>query len=116
MDNKGFTLVELLAVLVILTVILLIAIPGITSSLDKSDAADLENRKQVILSEAELKLNDTYKSKLRENVCSYTVDNLLSYGIITKSQSIDKNGNKIDICIGYNINNELDIVNCVACP
>ena len=37
LNNKGFTLVELLAVLAILITILLVAIPSITSSLSRSE-------------------------------------------------------------------------------
>ena len=36
LNNKGFTLIELLAVLVILVVIMSIAIPSITSSVERN--------------------------------------------------------------------------------
>ena len=36
MNRKGFTLIELLAVLVILVVIMAIAIPSVTSSIERS--------------------------------------------------------------------------------
>ena len=36
MNRKGFTLIELLAVLVILAVIMTIAIPSVTSSIERS--------------------------------------------------------------------------------
>ena len=42
MDNKGFTLVELLAVMVILISISLIAVAGITSSLERRDEKERE--------------------------------------------------------------------------
>ena len=45
MNNKGFTLIELLAVLVILVVIMSIAIPSITSSVERSKA---KQRNEVI--------------------------------------------------------------------
>lgn len=111
LNNKGFSLVELLAVLVILATILLIALPSISSSLNRSEEQDLENRKQIILSEAELKLSDDQLTTIRGGG-KLTTDQLLTSGIITEDQSKDKDGNKIDICIGYNTDKELDIVNC----
>ena len=42
LNNKAFSLVELLAVLVILATILIIAIPSISSSLNKSEEQELE--------------------------------------------------------------------------
>lgn len=116
LKKNGFTLVELLAVLVILAVILIVALPSITSSLNKSDEEALEKRKQMILSEAELKLDDASKANLRTNACSYSVSDLINMDIISEVDGKDQNGNVIDMCVGYNINNELDIVNCIACP
>ena len=47
MNRKGFTLIELLAVLVILVVIMAIAIPSVTSSIERSK--DKENYETSIL-------------------------------------------------------------------
>ncbi len=115
LNNKAFTLVELLAVLVILSIILIVALPSFTSSLNKGSQDDIEKRKELILSDAKLKLDDDSKLKLRTNACTYSIDDLISMGIISESDSKDKDGNVIDICIGYNINNELDIVSCTPC-
>lgn len=115
LNKKGFSLVELLAVLVILATIIAIALPSITSSLNRAEEADLEKRKQVILSEAELKveskLNDTQLSCLRSGNTMIKVDGLVALKVITPNQSKDKNGNKIELCIGYK-DNELSIVDC----
>lgn len=58
MNNKGFTLVELLAVLVILIAIMSIAIPSISSSLERSKDKQNTARKQNIEAAAELYITD----------------------------------------------------------
>ena len=53
MNRKGFTLIELLTVFVILGVIMVIAIPTITSSMQRTKVKQNEERKKLILSAAE---------------------------------------------------------------
>ena len=59
-NNKGFTLVELLAVMVILISISLIAVASITSSLDRRDEKECEEQKELALNAAKIyfSLND----------------------------------------------------------
>ena len=52
MNRKGFTLIELLTVFVILGVIMVIAIPTITSSMQRTKVKQNEERKKLILSAA----------------------------------------------------------------
>lgn len=58
LNNKGFTLVELLAVLAILIAIMSIAIPVISSSLERTKDKQDESRERVIESAAELYVAD----------------------------------------------------------
>ena len=53
MNRKGFTLIELLTVFVILGVIMVIAIPTITSSMQRTKVKQNDERKKLILSAAE---------------------------------------------------------------
>lgn len=53
--KKGFTLVELLAVIVILAVILVIAVPRITDVINNSKKASFESSAKTIISQAEKK-------------------------------------------------------------
>ena len=53
---KGFTLVELLAVIVILAVILIIAMPKISDVISNSKKASLEATAKTVASQAEKKL------------------------------------------------------------
>ena len=50
--NKGFTIVELLAVIVILAIILIIAVPSITDVIDNAQKDSLESSARVAASEA----------------------------------------------------------------
>ena len=54
-SKKGFTLVELLAVIVILAVILAIAVPGISNMIESSKRNAFESSLKMILKAAELK-------------------------------------------------------------
>ena len=63
MNKQGFTLVELLGVIVILSIIMLIAIPNITSTLERSkrDQYLTDANKMVSLAEYELRKGDLEK-------------------------------------------------------
>ena len=63
MNRKGFTLVELLGVIVILSIIMLIAIPNITSTLEKSkrDGYLTDAKKMISLAKYEIRKGDTEK-------------------------------------------------------
>ena len=54
-SKKGFTLVELLAVIVILAVILAIAVPGISNMINSSKRNAFESSLKMVLKAAELK-------------------------------------------------------------
>ena len=60
-DNKGFTLVELLAVIVILVSVSLVAVGGISSSLENRDEKECEEQKELSISAAKIyfSLNNT---------------------------------------------------------
>ena len=54
MNNKGFTLVELLAVLVILLAISLVAVGGISASLERRYAKEYEEQKELAIGAAKI--------------------------------------------------------------
>ena len=86
-DNKGFTLVELIAVMVILVSIALVAVGGITSSLEKREIKECKEQKELAISAAKIyfSLNDA---------TSVSIGELNS----SDSSKVDyfKNDNKID--------------------
>lgn len=71
LDQKGFTLVELLAVLVILVAIMGIAIPTISSSLERTKESQNQSRYKVLESAAELYVSD-HKNQVYANLGSNT--------------------------------------------
>ncbi|MDD5826832.1 MAG: prepilin-type N-terminal cleavage/methylation domain-containing protein [Bacilli bacterium] len=77
-DNKGFTLIELLAALVILTAIMSIAIPSISSSLERTKVKQDATKKKLLESAAELYVTDhknaIYKKLNNKNSCYIALD------------------------------------------
>ena len=77
LNNKGFTLVELLAVLVILVVIMSIAIPSISSSLERSKGKQEESKHKILESAAELYVTD-HRNSITKSSCVITLETLLN--------------------------------------
>jgi len=103
-NNKGFTLIELLGILVILTIILLVAIPNITSTFERNKQKINEQKKEVILSAAEIYANKykeifSYKNFLSGN-CGIVVSEIKEKNLLTDSELLDSEGNEINITIG----------------
>ena len=48
LNNRGFTLIEVLAVIVILVIIVAIAIPNISASLDRQTCKTIVNKTKLI--------------------------------------------------------------------
>ena len=81
LNNKGFTLVELLAVMVILVSVSFVAVGGITKSLQKRDNKECEEQKQLAISAAKIYFSLEGKDKtsvtieqLNAQVDGYSVD------------------------------------------
>ena len=97
-DNKGFTLVELLAVLVILVAIMGIAIPSISSSLERTKSKQNESRYQLLKSSAELYVTDhknaIYKKLDDKNIasCYIVISQMHEEGILTEEEMKDADG------------------------
>lgn len=77
-NNKGFTLIELLAALVILTAIMSIAIPSISSSLERTKVKQDDTKKKLLESAAELYVTDhknaIYQNLKNKDSCYITLD------------------------------------------
>ena len=97
LNNRGFTLVELLVVIVILIAIVSLAIPSITSSMERSKDKINAGKLEVLGSAGELylssknrsKLNDYYKGK-----CYVTLTELKTDGYISDEEMKDANGDR----------------------
>ena len=96
-NNKGFTLIELLGVIIILSIILLIAVPNISSILDRSkrDTYIADAKKFVSLVEYELRKGNINKPSSTE---LYKIT--LSY-LATNDIEKDPDGNIYDVDESY---------------
>ena len=106
LNNKGFTLVELLAVIVILLAISMIAIPNITASLEKNKGKLSDSQKKIIVSSAELFISEnknslSYYSSFMNGSCCLSTDTLKNNGYATSEDLKDANGNDITGFINY---------------
>lgn len=69
MNQKGFTLIELLATITILSMIMLVAVPNIMSTLDKSKRRTYveDAKKMISLTEYKIRSNTTIELPVNEN-------------------------------------------------
>lgn len=81
LNNKGFTLVELLAVIVILVTVSLVAVGGISNSLKNRDVKECEEQVKLAISAAKMYFSLEGKDKTRVSLkqlnaleSGYTVD------------------------------------------
>ena len=74
MNNKGFTLVELLAVIVILISVSLVAVASISSSLERREGKECEE--QIILAKNAAKIYFSTNNCNGSSGCSVTISTL----------------------------------------
>lgn len=111
-DNKGFTLVELLAIVVILAIIMVIAAPNMTREIKRE-----EEEKQNILNQKIENASKIYAAKYYVNeliefsndtnkTITFTLNDLQRDGLINLKDNCSNNLNDDDIIIidsnGYN--------------
>lgn len=109
--NKGFTLIEVLAVLVIISAIIGIAIPSITSSMERTKEKQNNTKKEMLVSYAEEYVSDNknviYSNLELENntSCCIKIETLKNGGYLPKDAERDLDGNEFN---GYIIFNKED--------
>ena len=100
--QKGFTLIELIAVLVILTIIMSIAIPSISASIERSKEKQRTAKIKIMESAAEIYIVDR-KSLITSSSCYVKIDELISSTLINADDKIDPTTNSdFGGCILYN--------------
>ena len=108
---KGFTLVELLAVIVILAIILVIAVPKITDTIKNSKIASFESSAKTIASQAEKK---KMENEILDNTNLITCNNLVKLSnsdYISCSIYFDSNNNALVTLYGSGKFEGLQIIN-----
>ena len=119
MNNKGFTLVELIAVLVVMITILLIAIPSISSSIERNKGNLADKNEKIIEDAAEI-YSDLHMDKILENrfssgECGIYISDLIDNGLVDEKTTIIEKNNIIEElkeqCV-WNRNKEYQIDEC----
>lgn len=101
-NDKGFTLVEILAVITILSLLIVFVVPNFLSLLNKSKASTIDIQKQMIISAARLYVEDCNNLQNKNVTCNFTVtdgktiinlNDLISNGYINEVKNKDKTCN-----------------------
>ena len=99
--KKGFTLVELLAVIVILAVILIIAIPKITNVIDNSKLSSFTDSAKLIASQID---KQRMINEVNGDTSTITCSDVSSYNSTDYTSctvgSVDSNGNTSITLVG----------------
>lgn len=98
MNNKGFTLVELLGVIVLLALIALITIPNISSAIKKGrEDADNQTKENIVLAAKNWALDNKSSLPTTSNQThKVTINNLQSGGYIDKNLKLPSTGNNLE--------------------
>jgi len=83
LNKKGFTLVELLVVIIILLAIMLVALPNINNTLEKSKNRDKDKAEELIIQGALMYANDNDITVST----SIPLSTLVNDGYITKKEA-----------------------------
>ena len=94
LNKKGFTLMELLAVIVIMAIIFAVAVPSISSSIERSKQKQKNAKIEVIEAAGEVYLS------AHKNANSVSIPELYDGGILTKDEVKDPFNEKKSLC-GY---------------
>lgn len=103
LNNKGFTLIELLAVLVILIAIMSIAIPSISSSLDRTKGKQDSAKRKIIESAAELYVTDHKNNIPTSGDCYISVQTLVDEHYLSSDELKDSDGKEMGGAVKYTI-------------
>ncbi len=93
MNNKGFTLVEVLAVIVILSIIGAIMTPSVTNIIKQNKVKSCENLKKSIVSACRVYVSDNRNDILNGERCSS--GNIISKNVTLDSLELNTDNGKI---------------------
>lgn len=89
-NNKGFTLAELLAIIVILALIMVIAAPNMTKQISEKEKMDKDVLSQKIENAAKLYVAKYYADKvINSESFAFTLNDLQQDGLINLSKNSD---------------------------
>lgn len=109
LNNKGFTLVELVVVVAILLLLSTIAVVSVTATLKKSDSDISEVNNSQIIDAAKRYVNDNIDSFNCNNTSNpVNVSDLIKYGYLETKSSSTK---KVNVTLDYNCKATYVVVN-----
>lgn len=96
MNNKGFTLAELLAVIVILAVIMIVAAPNLSKQFSKKEKTEQSVLKQKIKNASKIYVAKYYANKVVDSggTIKFTLSDLEKDGLINLSKNSKCEGDK----------------------
>lgn len=91
LDNRGFTLVELIAVIVILIIVTAVAVPNVSSTVEKAKAKKDEEASNSLKYAVELYLSDnkSYRTNFYNGNCYMNINDLIKERYIMKDEIIN---------------------------
>ena len=103
LNNNGFTLVELLATVALLSVISTIVIGGFSATLTKIDDQELTSKKELIYSATDLYLSNhpNLRSTFQKGSCTINISSLVEEGLIEKKDTKDSQNSPLGPYITY---------------
>ena len=116
MNNKGFTLVELIGVMVILIIITAIAVPNISSSVERSKAKKTEEANKSLEYAVELYFSDHKSARDKDNCWIDINEELVKERYIMKDEIITTDKYAIYKKYGFNVSlsNTKTATTCVS--
>ncbi len=112
--KNGFTLVELIAVIIILSLIAIIAFPAILNIVRDSENQIDESSKEIILTQAKAYVNDNVNDFAKVNGNSYcvSINSLATSGFLTSEfiNNLSEENQKLNVSVSvsdYNYNYEI---------
>ncbi len=112
-DNRGFTIIELVAVIAILLIITAIAMPSITSLFGRTEEKISKEKERAFISAAREYVSDNYNTVLPDGKtkCYVSLETLYSMGYLSENSYKDTDGNEYsgdDYYIVYEYDKDVD--------
>lgn len=110
--KKGFTLIELMALILIITLIAIFVFPNIVNQIKKSKDATSDSVEDVVISAAKRYINDN-PNTFEENGSNYciTIKDLVDNDYLKEDIVNDSENGVLDKFVSVENNNEYKIVN-----